>query len=226
LTVRRIAVTVAVIVTVAVAGAVLARVGDDGDSATGAAAPSDSVDPSTGSEVSDAAATVDVDAARMAAIQGVARTGEVAQAGFISRRELIESFTTPQFASTLARTTSDAVNAMLLELGERDADVASFAVVERPITAIAVPTGVGVEVRVWSVLVVAVRGVGPGRQVWRTVTLQMVEVDGRWLVDGWSSTPGPSPAPPAEGAFDDAEAFVEPLSWPPADGRPASGGQG
>jgi hypothetical protein len=54
----------------------------------------------------------------------------------------------------------------------------------------------------------------------------MVEVDGRWLVDGWSSTPGPSPAPPAEGAFDDAEAFVEPLSWPPADGRPASGGQG
>jgi hypothetical protein len=115
---------------------------------------------------------------------------------------------------------------MLLELGERDADVASLAVIERPITATAVPIVDGVEVRVWSVLVVAVPGVGPGRQVWRTVTLQMVDHGGRWLVDGWTSTPGPSPAPPAEGAFDDAEAFVEPLSWPPADGRPASGGQG
>ena len=83
----------------------------------------------------------------------------------------------------------------------------------------------GARVRVWSVLVVAAPGVGPGRQVWRTVTLDMVEAGGRWLVDGWASTPGPTPAPPAEGAFDDAAAFVEPLGWPPAS-APATAGAG
>jgi hypothetical protein len=224
--VPRIAAAVAAIVAVAATGAVLARAGDAGHPADGAVAPSAFVDRTTSGEAGDPSAVVDLDSARAAAIRAVARTGEAAQAGFISRRELIESFTTPQFAPTLAQATSDAVNAMLLELGERDADVASLAVIERPITATAVPIVDGVEVRVWSVLVVAVPGVGPGRQVWRTVTLQMVDDGGRWLVDGWTSTPGPSPAPPAEGAFDDAEAFVETLSWPPADGRPASGGQG
>jgi hypothetical protein len=224
--VRRVAAAVAAITVVAVAGVALARGRSDGDAATGLVTTSVTVDQPTAGESGDPSAVVDLDSARAAAIRAVARTGEVAQAGFISRRELIESFSTPQFAPTLAQATSDAMNAMLLELGERDADVASLAVIERPITATAVPIVDGVEVRVWSVLVVAVPGVGPGRQVWRTVTLQMVDDGGRWLVDGWTSTPGPSPAPPAEGAFDDAEAFVEPLSWPPADGRPASGGQG
>ena len=64
-----------------------------------------------------------VEPARRAAIRAVAMTGEVVRAGFISRRELIESFTTPGFGPTLAASTSEAVTAMLLELGERDADV-------------------------------------------------------------------------------------------------------
>ena len=72
--------------------------------------------------------------------------------------------------------------------------------IEQPITATVEATATGAQVRVWSVLVVAAPGVGPGRQVWRTVTLDMVDAGGRWLVDGWTSTPGPSPAPPAEGA--------------------------
>jgi hypothetical protein len=73
-----------------------------------------------------------------------------------------------------------------------------------------------VRVRVWSVLVVAVTGGGPGREVWRTVTLEMVGSDRGWLVDRWTSTPGPTPAPPAEGAFDDAAAVAETLAWPAA----------
>ena len=97
---------------------------------------------------------------------------------------------------------------------------------EQPITATVEATSTGAQVRVWSVLVVAAPGVGPGRQVWRTVTLDMVEAGGRWLVDGWASTPGPSPAPPAEGAYDDAAAFVEPLSWPPASPTSATAGAG
>jgi hypothetical protein len=68
---------------------------------------------------------------------------------------------------------------------------------------------------VWSVLVVAVPGLGPGRQVWRTVTLDMVDVDGRWLVDGWVSEPGPTPGLAVEVALDDATAVAVPLAWPP-----------
>ena len=116
---------------------------------------------------------------------------------------------------------------MLLELGERDADVSDAGRAwssRSPPPSRRHPTGA--QVRVWSVLVVAAPGVGPGRQVWRTVTLDMVEAGGRWLVDGWTSTPGPSPAPPAEGAYDDAAAFVEPLSWPPASRLPATAGAG
>jgi hypothetical protein len=223
--VRRLAVAGLCVVAVAAVGAVLARGRSDGSDSPGVLPVSTTAPSGVADGTGDAAAGADPVAARDAATRAVARTGEVVQAGFISRRELIESFTTPGFAPSLARTTSDAVQAMLVELGERDADVGSLAVIEQPITAVAEPSGGGVVVRVWSVLVVAVPGVGPGRQVWRTVTLDMVERGGRWLVDGWSSTPGPSPAPPAEGAFDDAAAFVVPLGWPPA-GVVASGGVG
>ena len=32
-------------------------------------------------------------------------------------------------------------------------------------------------------------------ELWSTIQLDMVADDGRWLVDGWEITPGPSPAP-------------------------------
>lgn len=143
-------------------------------------------------------------------------TDEVVKAGFISRRELINSFTTSGYGSRLADETSQAVTAMLLELGERNADPSKMAVLEQPLTATAERTSTGARVIVWSVLVVAVPGVGPGRQVWRTVTLDMVDVDGRWLVNGWLSTPGPTPAPAAEAAFDDATVVAGAVGWEPA----------
>jgi hypothetical protein len=156
-----------------------------------------------------------LDGARRAAVAVVARTGEVVAAGFISRRELIESFTTPEFGPVLVDETSRAVNAMLVELGSRDLDSSQLVVREQPITAAVSPLGAGVRVQVWSVLIVAAPGTGPGRQVWRTVTLEMVDRDGVWLVDGWTSTPGPTPAPPAEGVIDAAEVIVVELGWEP-----------
>ena len=134
----------------------------------------------------------------------------------LTDRELIESVTPTGYASRLADETSQAVSAMLLELGERNADASKMAVLEQPFMAIAERTPTGARVMVWLVLVVAVPGVGPGRQVWRTVTLDMVDVDGRWLVNGWLSIPGPTPAPAAEAAFDDATVVAGPVGWEPA----------
>ena len=158
----------------------------------------------------------DVAPARAAAVRAVSLTGDVVQAGLISQRVLIESFSTPRFGPMLADQTSSAVDAMLLELGERNVDTAQLQVREQPMTADAEAVGAGVRVRVWSVLVVAAPGAGPARQLWRTVTLDMVDVAGRWLVDGWSSTPGPTPAPPPETSFADAATLSPVLAWPGA----------
>jgi hypothetical protein len=217
--VRRIAVVVVALVFVAVVGALLARRGGDAASPS-VPGPAASV---RGSLNTSPAARADVAAARAAAVRAVGLTDDVVRAGFISRRELVESFTTDDYGPTLADETSNAVNATLVELGQRDADVASLSLVEQPVTATAEPMAGGVRVRVWSVLVIAAPGAGPGREVWRTVTLDMVASERGWLVDRWTSTPGPSPAPPAEGSFDDAAALVEPLGWPAADTGRAMG---
>jgi hypothetical protein len=216
--VRRLAVLAGVLLVVAVVGVLVVRGNAGKGSMLAATSPlvapvaADRHGPGSGP----GAGENDVEPARASAVRAVALTDDVVRAGFISRRELIESFATADFGPTLADDTSAAVNAMLLELGERDVDPSTLAVVEQPITAAAESTDAGVRVRVWSVLVIAAPGTGPGRQAWRTVTLDMVDVDGRWLVDGWSSTPGPTPAPPPEGGFDDATGLAEPLGWPAA----------
>ena len=68
-----------------------------------------------------------------AAVAAVAMTGEVATAGFISRRELIESFSTPRFGPELADRTSEQMTALLLEMSERDANPADLRVFEQPL---------------------------------------------------------------------------------------------
>lgn len=160
----------------------------------------------------DAPANATADA-ETAAISVVASTGDVVEAGFISRRELVESFCTERFGPTFASESGRAIDAMLLELGARDVERSGLAVLEEPVTATSTVTAAGVQVRVWSVLVVAARGAGPARQVWRTVTVDMVEVDGRWLVDGWVSQFGPTPAAPAEAPIDAGEPVAVVLGW-------------
>lgn len=216
---RPITVVGAALATVMIVGAIVARAGGDDTGSDGkptasiAESPANSPSPIS---PSDAAAPKDLIAeARRAAVVVVGRTGEVVAAGFISRRELIETFTTASFGPTFAEETGRAIDAMLIELGSREVDPADLVVREQPITATASATADGVEVRVWSVLIIAAPGTGPGRQVWRTVTLDMVQRDGVWLVDGWVSSPGPTPSPPAEGIVDSAEAVAVPLLWTP-----------
>ena len=180
-----------------------------------AAAPR-STEPSAtddGGQIASPPAVFAVGEAQAAAVDVVGRTGEVVAAGFISRRELIETFTTPEFGPTLADETGRAIDAMLIELGGHDVDVSDMLVSERPLTATSAVVDGGVRVQVWSVLIIAAPGTGPGRQVWRTVTLAMDERDGVWLVDGWQSTPGPTPAPAPESQVDSAELVADRLAW-------------
>jgi len=216
---RSIAVVGAGLATVMLIGAIAARAGS-GDSGPEGNTSAAVVEASANSPSADrpdttAGPSQPIDEAQIAAINVVGRTGAVVAAGFISRRELIETFTTRSFGATFAEETGRAIDAMLIELGSREVDFGDLVVREQPITSTATATADGVQVRVWSVLIIAAPGTGPGRQVWRTVTLDMVQHDSVWLVDGWASSPGPTPAPPAEGTLDSAETVAVPLSWDP-----------
>ena len=213
---RSMAVLGGALATVMLVGAIVARAGgsDTGPDGNASASVAEaSANSPSGSGPNTAAAPSDE--AQRAAVRVVGRTGEVVAAGFISRRELIETFTTRSFGPTFADETGRAIDAMLIELGSREVDIADLVVREQPITSIASAAADGVQVRVWSVLIIAAPGTGPGRQAWRTVTLDMVQHDGVWLVDGWASSPGPTPSPPAEGIVDSAETVAVPLSWDP-----------
>ena len=210
---RRLGLVVAVLAAIAAIATVVTRLASSNDRSsptTTVAAPTPTgAGAQTSLPPTGLPAAVDVAGAQQAAMVAVGLTDEVVTAGFISRRDVIAGFTTNAFGPRLADQTSEQINALLVELGARDVDVADLVAVEQPLGSTATATAEGVRVEVWSVLVIAVPGTGPGRQAWRTVTVDMVDVDGRWLVDSWTSTPGPTPALPTEVSLDAAEVIAD-----------------
>jgi len=179
---RRIGITVAALGILLGVGLVLAmiRSGEPGRPDRGA-----SVNTAQASDLAPLVA-INVAGARQAAINALALTDEVVEAGFISRLDdLIDGFATGELTPRLADETGAEVNALLVELGDRDADVKALRLIEQPLSAQTTEVGDVVRVDVWSLLVIAAPGTGPARQAWRTVSLDMVLVDGRWLVSEW-----------------------------------------
>ena len=157
-----------------------------------------------------------LDTARAVGLRAVAMTGQVAMAGFTSRADLIASFATEDFAPVLLDRTNEQMRDLAREFVGQGVELSSLRAVETPLTATAVDTDAGARVTVWSVLVIAVTDEGPARQLWRTVTLDLVERDDLWRVSAWDSVPGPTPVPSTDATFDDGPAFEAPLSWLPA----------
>lgn len=173
------------------------------------------VDAPAATQPSIAPAVPTLDEARVLAIAAVASTGDVAAAGFASRSDLIESFTTTAFAPVLLNRTNEQLREVTREFIGRGVDPSTLRAVEVPLTANVIVTGGGVQATVWSVLVVVVPGTSSPLQTWRTVTLDLVDEGERWAIDDWRSVPGPTPIPSTEGSYDAASAFDAPLSWPP-----------
>ena len=208
------------LVAAALIGIIVSRVagGDEQSSESRPSAPIPlAIDASTDS---DAVATQQPEPAGSAvgvasvAMDAVGLTDDVLRAGFISRRDLIGSFATESFGPKLADETSAQVSRLMAELGDRDVNPADLAVVEQPISATVIAeTADAASVDVWSVMVVAAPGAGPARQVWRTVSVDLRRVDAEWLVDGWESTLGPTPALSPEVAMSDANAVAAVIGW-------------
>lgn len=219
---RRTFVAVAVVAVVGVAGALVAlsnrtSAGSHPSPSLQAPAAASPVAVTDDSAIGDssAAPVVDLDGARRAAIAAVASTGEVMAAGMFSRRDVIARFATPPYAPQLTAETTGQVTGFLVALGANGVDSSQLSVMEAPIASRARADGLRAVVEVWSVLVVTVPGTSVAREAWRTVTLDMANVDGRWLVDRWASSPGPAPAPAPNADVADRADVVTRLGWSP-----------
>ena len=159
----------------------------------------------------------DADGARAAAVAAVSVTGEIATAGFITRDDLIESIASSAYASELAALSSRQLEELSIELGEAGVAPSQLVWSESPLRARTVSADDrSAVVDVWSVLVVGVPGVGAPRQVWRTVTIELVWERDDWRIDRWAAAAGPTPALASAAAVSTVEDIASVLAWPAA----------
>lgn len=160
--------------------------------------------------------------AEAAAAAYVETSGLVATAGALARRDAVLVIATPGYGPILAAGTDRRLDDLLFSLGERKQSRADLIWSEHALTLHSTARSADeIEVRVWSVVVLATRGGSVPRQVWRTSTLTLRWVHDDWKVDRWSTETGPLPAPPAEIDTSSVAAIAEVTGWPTA---PSGGG--
>lgn len=159
----------------------------------------------------------DATGARNAAISAVAVTGEIARAGFITRADMIAVLASENYASTLTQRSAAQLDDLLGDL--RDAGIAASEVLfrELPLTArTTTADNSAATVEVWSVLIVGAPNMGAPRQLWRTITVELVWERDDWRVDDWSTMAGPTPALAVSSPIDDLARTEQVLAWPAA----------
>lgn len=154
-----------------------------------------------------------------AAVNAVSVTEDIATAGFITRDDLIESIASADYASELAAMSSRQLDELSLELGEAGIAPSQLVWSEIPLRARVVTADRDHSVvDVWSVLVVGVPGHGAPRQVWRTVTVELIWERDDWRIDGWDAVAGPTPALAAASEVSMVEDLATVLAWPAPEG--------
>lgn len=149
-----------------------------------------------------------------AAVSAVRLTGEIARAGFITRTDMIETLASGRYGPTLAAESAAQLGEMSGELGAAGVAAQSVTFSELPLTASVVHADLAsAEVEVWTVCVITVADVAAPRQVWRTVTVELVWEDADWRVDGWSTVSGPTPALAVSAPVAATVEVLEVLSW-------------
>jgi hypothetical protein len=156
----------------------------------------------------------DAAGARAAAISAVSLTGDIAQAGFVTRADMIEALATTRYAPILAADSATQLAAINGDLADARLTVQAVRLEELPLTGHVVradeTTG---RVDVWTVSVIAVNELAAPRQVWRTVTVDLLWERGDWRVDGWSARQGPTPALAVDAPVASADELLEVTSW-------------
>lgn len=156
-----------------------------------------------------------------AAVAAVAATGDVAAAGFITRADMIRELATVRFAPSLIDESSAQLDAMTAELTTAGIPAATVRFHELPLTADVTELGPSrATVEVWSVTIVTVADRAAPRQLWRTVTVTVAFDDDRqrWLVDDWTTKPGPTPSLAVDSEIAATAEVDAVLGWTPVGG--------
>jgi hypothetical protein len=167
-------------------------------SSTPAVAP-DEVRPATGPHTERLGVPIewsrDATGARSAAVSAVSLTGDLARAGFITRSDMIRVLASRRYGPTLADLSAAQLDAFIDDLAGEGLTPSQLLLQELPLTAVVESASAdAATVQVWALLVAGGDRLGSPRQLWRTVTVELVWEDGDWKVDGWAVRPGPTPA--------------------------------
>lgn len=161
-------------------------------------------------ELQPATVTVGIEGAVPAALHALQVSGSLITAGHFSRQDMIRSITTERYGEILTSEVNAAALDMQFEIDTTD----GFWMIIEPVTVRSeVLTEDRVIVEVWAVVVIATTEFGVGRETWQTAILDMVLVDGVWLVDSWDNQPGPAPAPAPSLTFASPAELGERMVW-------------
>jgi hypothetical protein len=156
------------------------------------------------------------DDAVAAALSYVASTDTLMAHSPIGRHAILEQLVLPRTLDEQAAALVEATAAMATKMG---VPVERLAWVEAPLTAtVTDATPATASVAVWTVSVYGAPDVGSPEQVWRTVQIDLVLVDGAWLVSAADAEAGPTPASNElmlQATWND---FDEVASWTPVVG--------
>ena len=143
----------------------------------------------TGNEKTNASAGVADPVA--AAVTYVASTDELMGHSSIGRREIIRRLVVTNAVAEQVRAIESTAVALADELG---VPVERLVWVEAPLTASLVSSSeAAAEVDVWTVSVFGAPDSGPSQQAWRTVHVELLLADDRWLVSAADADAGPTP---------------------------------
>lgn len=161
----------------------------------------------------------DATGARSAAVSAVSLTGELARAGFITRSDMIRILASRRYGPTLADLSAAQLDAFIDDLAGEGLTPAQLLLQELPLTAVVESASAdAATVQVWALLVAGGDGLGSPRQLWRTVTVEVVWEDGDWKVDGWTVRPGPTPALATNAPVASLAELREVTAWPSVGG--------
>jgi len=166
----------------------------------------------------------DTAGATAAAIGYIESTGLVARAGPLARRDVVLVLATEAYGPELVERTNRQLDDLLYAFGERGLTAEDLIWSEHALTThVERGSADRVDLRVWSVVVLAARGGSVPRQLWRTTSLTLVWSHGDWKVEAWDSETGPTPAPPGEADVATVQEIVGVTAWTPA--RSVGGGR-
>ncbi len=161
----------------------------------------------------------DATGARSAAVSAVSLTGELARAGFITRSDMIRVLASRRYGPTLADLSAAQLDAFIDDLAGEGLTPSQLLLQELPLTAVVESaTANSATVQVWALLVAGGDRIGSPRQLWRTVTVELVWEDGDWKVDLWTVRPGPTPALATNAPVASLAELREVTAWPPVGG--------